>query len=354
MPTSESFDALRSANGELELGLGRFRNALVDVGGNLSLALGDGRARVGGTLEVNGGSLGLDGQLDLSQAADAASWVALDLQGVRADAELAPFLAKVHPALLGALESDGSFAGDVTTDVRLEFNGPLDLAGLASGIFDLDLERLGASGSLTLGDVALGLSPVFGDLLNNLGVASLEKLDFDPLRFQIERGRVTYDKPWQWTIAGSRTTLSGGVGLDGSLALVWDVPVTAALARRVDLLSALEGKTLRVPIGGSATAPDVGWKAAASELLQTELQGRVEEKLGVPKIQELDLGGILRGDADGGGENAPALFQRAESLWAAGQKAEAAAIYQRIRKEFKLSTTYLLNRDRIKKRAKSQ
>jgi hypothetical protein len=61
--------------------------------------------------------------------------------------------------------------------------------------------------------------------------------------------------------------------------------------------------------------------------------------------QALGLGDRAEGDPDPG-----ALLKEADRLWKQGAKAEAATIYKRIRKEFKLTLVYTLNRDRIKKR----
>ena len=43
------------------------------------------------------------------------------------------------------------------------------------------------------------------------------------------------------------------------------------------------------------------------------------------------------------------LYRRANKLWDAGQKAEAATLYKLIREKHKLSLVYTLNRSRIKK-----
>ena len=41
-----------------------------------------------------------------------------------------------------------------------------------------------------------------------------------------------------------------------------------------------------------------------------------------------------------------------DELWSQGKRKEAAALYLRLREDFKLSLTYALNKDRIKDRAK--
>ena len=48
------------------------------------------------------------------------------------------------------------------------------------------------------------------------------------------------------------------------------------------------------------------------------------------------------------------MLQRADALYAQGKKTEAAVIYKKIRKEHNLTTTYLLNRSKIKKRGKER
>jgi hypothetical protein len=51
-------------------------------------------------------------------------------------------------------------------------------------------------------------------------------------------------------------------------------------------------------------------------------------------------------------EDPATLLERADALWSQGQKTEAAALYMRIREEFKLSLAYALNKDRIRDRSK--
>ena len=94
---------------------------------------------------------------------------------------------------------------------------------------------------------------------------------------------------------------------------------------------------------------------ALADLAQRFATTELTERLGLGGV----LGGGGGGDGEEGGEQGggakddpAALLEQAQELWDAGEKAEAARLYQRLREEFKLSLVYLLNRDEIKDRAK--
>ena len=64
--------------------------------------------------------------------------------------------------------------------------------------------------------------------------------------------------------------------------------------------------------------------------------------------------GGLGGGGGGAKDDPGSLLSQADDLWNAGKKSEAAAIYKRLRDDFKLSVVYALNKDRIKDRSRWQ
>ena len=108
------------------------------------------------------------------------------------------------------------------------------------------------------------------------------------------------------------------------------------MAKKNSFLRPLEGTTLDVPIGGTILRPRIEFEGLLGDVAKNALKKELGDALGL-----------------GGGSDDPGqLLKQADQLWDGGKKKEAAAVYQRIRKEFKLSLVYALNRDRIKERAR--
>ena len=361
---------LAGTEGRASVALGRFRTAGLDTQGDLELELDGGRTSFDGAWQANGGQLALAGVLDLAEerepaaaqpaaaggAAPAPSHVTLRMDQVRATSGLAALLSFVHPAFAAAEEAEGGrLEGVIDADLRLSYAAPLAPEALEGGWAGLPKGPFEGGGTFAIHGLRLAGSPLLGEMLAELGVDPQEGYDLRPLEFRVEQGRLSYVNPWTWTLGGTETTFTGSVGLDRTLDLAWNVPVSAGLVERYGFLESLQGQTLSIPIGGTVKRPQLAWEDALADLAQRFATTELTERLG--------LGGVLGGGGDddgeeggeqgGGAKDDPAaLLEQAQELWDAGEKAEAARIYQRLREEFKLSLVYLLNRDEIKDRAK--
>jgi len=329
-----SLDALLAGSqAHVDLGLGRFERPEIQLGGNVVLESKDETLQLRSDLAANGGTLQLDGVLDL-HADEPHSKLKVTAKQVRANSGLAPLLALVHPIFGGA---PGSLDGLIALNLDLSYDGPLTLAGLQAGWDELPKEPLNGTGRLELSGASLKGSPLLA-LLAEFGVDTSKTLDVHPIEFTIQRGRVRYAKPWTWTLGGTETNFSGTLGLDQSLDLAWNLPVTDKLIEHWSFLSALKGETLSIPVRGTTRAPrleaDALLKDLAAKAAKKELEGR------------LGLGGGVKG------EDPAEILSRADELWKAGKKTEAAALYVRLKDDFKVTLTFALNKDRIKDRAK--
>jgi len=357
---------LAATRGWATVGFGRFRTEGFDMSGEIRLELDGGVAFLLGTIGANGGSMRLKAAVDLRGTEDSASWLEVNLDGVRANAELAPLLGRIHPLFAAANVLQASdLGGLISCSLRLAYDAPLELDALPASWAEVRKEHISGAGTFALSDVVLVGSPLLERIAAELGARPGEPMALDPIRFEIQNGRLTYGEPWRWTIGSARTTFSGSVGLDETLALRWTLPITEDLVRRHGFLKPLLGRSLEVPLEGTTRKPKLLFEGALSDLAQSalraELADRVGAELGLGELEditELDdlvdkVGDLLGGKAQAGGkEDAATLYKRAGDLWDKGEKQAAGALYERIRTEFKRSAVYLLHRKKIKKRAK--
>jgi len=330
---------LAGTQGRVELALGRFERPEVVLGGDLLLESRDRLLTLRGDLGANEGTLHLDGSLALPGARPTArSRLVLAGKAVHANSGLAPLLALVHPAFAGASLARGSLEGLIDFALDVRYDAPLALETLAGGWQALPKTPIEGTGRLSLSAASLRGSPLLG-LLEGFGVDVARTLDVRPIEFTIQKGRVTYAKPWTWTFAGTETTFTGSLGLDETLDLAWNVPITIALVERWPFLASLQGETLALPLRGTVRAPRL-----ESEALLKDLAAKAAER---------ELAGRL-GLGGSGGEEPAAILARADELWSKGEKAAAAKLYARLREDYKLSLTYALNKDRIKDRSRYQ
>ncbi len=322
----------------VNLGLGRFERPEIQLDGTLRVEVKDEKLRLTGDLGANGGTLQLDGELDLAQGkSPPRSKLTLTAKAVRANEGLAPLLALLHPAFGAAELAQGSLEGLIGLSLDVSYDAPLSLEALGAGWESLPKAPISGAGRLELSQAALRGSPLLA-LLGNFGVDATQTLDVRPIEFTIQKGRVTYAKPWTWTLAGTETTFTGSLGLDQSLDLAWNLPITDELIKRWSYLESLKGERLSIPLRGSVQKPRLEADQLLKDLAAKAAKSELESRLG--------LGGKA------GGDDPASLLERADVLWSKGQKAEAAALYLRLREEFKLSLPYALNKDRIKERSK--
>lgn len=310
-----------------------------------------------------------DGRLAATAVWDGAAarglQIDVDVDGLGASAGLEPYLRRVHPAFAGAAAFDGAkLDALVSSDLTIAYGAPLTLDALAGGWEALDKEPFAGTGSLSVASALLESSPFVAQMLEAFGRPANATFDLAPLRFGVDAGRIRYLDPWTWTLQGTETTFTGSVGLDRGLDLAWNVPVTGGLARQNRVFEAIEGQVFTVRVGGTLTSPSFGITEALSEVAQNALRSRLEEEASEAK-RDLDAkiekeiekvlpggleGGLERVIGIGGGDDPAALLKQADELWGKGQRADAAKIYRRIRKDFPLSPVYLLNKKRIKSR----
>lgn len=357
-----SFDPvalLGGLQGEATVGLGRLELAGFTAGGALSTRLAEGRADVDGTLQLLGGAVTVQARLDARPAgAGPVSRLQVTAKDVGADGSLGPLLAMVHPLLAGAKDADvGSYGARLSTTLDFSWAGALPL----DGALPTDFKALTGTGLVDLSQLKLSASPLLGQMLSQLDQGSTKEFALQPLEFAVKDGRVGYTKPWVWSISKVPTSFTGSVGLDGSLDLTWNVPVTDKLREKHKFLAKLGAESLAIPIRGSAAAPDLQWGATlenlAKQALEKELKDKVDEKLGGVLGGLGGLGGA-KDDAPpppGGANVTPeALLAQADALWAQGNKADAMPLYQRLKDDFKLTMVFILNKKKIEKRAKGE
>jgi hypothetical protein len=322
-------DLLASGEGRSHLGLGTFSAFGIEASGGVTLELDGGRLTLGGDLSANGGALTL-----AANYGDTGADLVLRLDGARAGAQLAPLLGRLHPAFAGLDQLEGAgLDGLLVAELELKVDGPVSLARLNGGF---DLARISGRGSIALDQASLRGSPFLSELLGALGEPAQTALDLAPMNFTIDGGRLAYAERWRWAIDGVETWFGGSLAPDGGLDLMWELPITEALARKHSVLEGLVGTGLKVPLRGTLAVPKLDWNAAFKGLAGQALEAKVKQELGLDSLL--------------GGGGAEALLTEADRLWAEGRKWKASRIYIELRKDHRLTATYLLNRKRIDER----
>ncbi|WP_145195013.1 hypothetical protein [Planctomycetes bacterium Poly30] len=372
----------------------KFDDRLATLSANAS------RTAAGAEPKANVDLGGRDGKLSANVRWDGAADVGLvadvKVDGLNASAGLEPLLARVHPVFASAQAIDGAAVDAlVSSTVHVTYDAPLTLETLKGGWEALPKEPLQGTGSLSVDEGLVETSPFFREVLQTFGQPANPTFDLKPLGFAVQQGRLNYTNPWTWTIQGTETRFAGSVGLGGDLDLKWVVPVTGGLARQNRVFEAIAGETFEVALGGTLTKPtfnlvgalsSLAKRAAKKELdqrlqeekqklqekLRKELEDKAKGKVGealedviggdAGKVIDEVLGGKVPvksleeaakgviGSGITGAQGAADLLKSADALWKEGKKAEAAVLYKRIRDEFSISPTYLLNKKRIKDR----
>lgn len=353
-PTSDLdlFALLEHASMTMGLSLGTFTTAGVDTTGRIDVGVKDGRLEFTGDLGANGGSLDLKMGLGTSSGSSSAARqnanLSINLEAVKVNGGVQGLLGMVHPvfAPLSELGVADSVKALLTGELDLKYNGPMSLEDLASGWKNLPSDLLYGKGMIKLDDTIVSGSPLLSELMSQLGVGLDQPLQLAPIGFEIDSSKLTYAEAWAWDIGGIQTSFSGGVGLNGLLDLDWSIPISKQIAKKYPVLEGLVGQTMTIPLRGTSSAPKLDWNGAIQSLA-----GNIATSKTSGLAEEVGLGGVLGGVFGGSSDDPKALLAEADKLWSAGDKAAAAPIYVRIRDGFKISTEYLLNKDRIEKRA---
>ena len=320
---------------------------------NMSVTNGDGALQLAGTVSP-AVLLGSNASIVEKQGLS----VKFDAKSIGLSEQIIPLLAKVHPIFDAASGLDTSgIGGFLDGSLNLNFRGALgDFDDPMAAVGPI-LGALSGGGSLSIDGVGLGDTKLIQSMFDYLGVED-KNLNLDRLSFDFKDGRLNYAEGWGWDLGGVQTNFGGSVGLDGKLDLTWNAPVTDKLIKKYSFLKGLKGKNIGIPVGGSMSSPVFDFQSALKGAGGDAAENLALEKLGLEEVPALnDLGGLAKDKLGIGGskdddDDPKKLYKQAGKLWEAGDKAAAAKLYKRIRSDHKLSITYTLNRDKIKKRSK--
>lgn len=148
-----------------------------------------------------------------------------------------------------------------------------------------DFGKATMKGQVLVHKATVSAGPVVSEVLKLLGQppATLTLANEMAVPVKVENGRV-YHENLALTVNGYAVKTTGSVGLDGSLALVADVPVPGTfpgLKNNPSLKKAVEGKVVKVPIGGTLGQPAVdhkGFERAVAELARGAVKDVVRDK----------------------------------------------------------------------------
>jgi hypothetical protein len=180
----------------------------------------------------------------------------------------------IAPILAGATDVGGEFSIDLD-----RWRLPLAEPALGEG-----------SGRLTISSLDVGPGPLVAELAALLGVPPKVRLVEDaPVTFRMAEGRI-HHKDLAFHIERVVVRTHGSVGLDGSLALVAEVPIPKDLLGDGPLASALERQTLAIPISGTLSRPTIDAAGLGNSGLHL-LSGTLGNLL---KDDKVDVGAVLK------------------------------------------------------------
>lgn len=232
----------------------------------VTLADGIGRADI--SASVNEGALQLKPRLDLLSSPPLLtlpedSRVIDRMQITREMAN--QLLARIHPLFRGASEMSGAF--------------DLDLARFNWPVGEENLNEVTFAGQMEFYEVRLRTSTLIESLLDVMKVEDKElDLHERTIEFVCQDGRITTNA-LKTDLGDSELMISGSLGLDGTIDYLAQIPVTQQLVGG-DLYDILEGTTIRVPIGGTLSEPDVSSRTvqrAVGDLVKQAGQKKIEE-----------------------------------------------------------------------------
>lgn len=193
--------------------------------------------------DVNQGSIEVLPELDFSQ--ESRTLVLRNPTNLISNVELTKeiadgLLGRIHPLFKGASVIGGRF--DMGMD---NFSWPLEAERRNEAEFQ---------GVMEFHDLRLGASGLSEKIMTAMKVKEQSvEVGARQIEFQCENGKIS-TSPTSFKVEGNEVTLSGTIGLDGSLDYVATVPVTDQLVSS-NLLKYLEGTTINVPIRGTVSKP---------------------------------------------------------------------------------------------------
>jgi hypothetical protein len=311
--------------------VGEKESTQFDVSGSYQLKHENGRLTLAGNTDVKDGSMTIDLDADVrdpSVASSPAAKVDVKIDRVPLDARMGPMLELLHPAFAKA---GGSLDGTMDGTIALQHAGPLNAPE------EEFLKKLNGRGRIEIRDCTFAGSEFLGKAMATLGMEKRE-IKLKPVEFKIVDGRIVYDNPWQWSISGSETTFTGSIGLDRTLDMVWNIPVSDEMSSKVKLS---KGQTYEVPIKGTVTSPRLDWKGLVKEAAKDKLADVAKDK----------LGDLLGGKDE---KKAEKLLEEADALHQGGKAGEAAEKYRKIKDDYRKTRVYKDNKDRIDPRSEEK
>ena len=217
---------------------------------------------------ANGGSLALQPIIDMRREPYVLSFKKnIDiLKEVKVTQGLVDnLLAALHPLFKNAVLPEGILGLNLKN-----FNWPLSEKGKNKASF---------AGTLKLNGIRINSTPLLAQLLGIMGIKERELVLNDQfIDFEARNGRVTCT-PLTLSAGEYEMTLNGSIGFDETIDFLARVPVTPKMVGK-DAYRFLQGTTIRVPIGGTASTPRINQSAvtrATGDLMQQVLQKNVEQ-----------------------------------------------------------------------------
>lgn len=174
-------------------------------------------------------------------------------------------LANLHPLFKNAVMPEGILGLHLKN-----FKWPLAEKGLDKASF---------AGTLRLNGIRLQSTPFLAGLLDMIGVSEREIMINDQsIEFEARQGRIACS-PVTLDIGGYPLKMEGSAGFDHTLDFIAQVPITPKIVGK-DAYQILQGTTIKVPIRGTVSKPNIdqaAFQEAAGDLMQQVLQKNVHQ-----------------------------------------------------------------------------
>jgi hypothetical protein len=240
---------LRAATVRLGLGIDSASSEGIEIAPlDLAISADSGKASADVTGGLLGGTLNLPLRIDATgdQARLSIPEKTALLTGVQINDALADrVLSRFSPVFARSVNTTGVVGLTVN-----RLNVPIDGVLLAGASAETELDLAG---------VAFRSEGFLGELLDlaRVGQATLMKLPDQRVAVELRDGLIR-QSPMALTFGHYTMTLSGATGLDGTLDMVAELPVTPGMVPDKNIYELLKDETLRVPVTGTVAKPSIG------------------------------------------------------------------------------------------------